>query len=197
MSTEITLPILLRKTGKFCIHIGASQEAKKNWREEIEKTLPHLYSDLHNHFDWVMQNLPEAKRKEPEIVQVQEFNSALTTTWIDADKASQRHYWSCSQCKAVELNKTGKRCAEGQKLHEEYIEAALKEKRLKTSIYSRKQGNSGINWSVHAEWRKAYQDYYAHYCKCHLCKAANKNDGSRCSEGAGLYAIYQEAQRRN
>lgn len=151
---SITLPVLLRKAGKFCIHIGASQEARKAWKQDIDNTPPHLYADLHDYFDWAIANTPAARQEIPQLAEKVDSSSPETTAWMDADKASQRHYWNCPQCKAVELQKIGSRCAEGQKLHDAYIEVAFKEGRFKRSSYVRKPSNSGIDWSVHAEWRK-------------------------------------------
>ena len=194
---SITLPVLLRKAGKFCIHIGASQEARKAWKQDIDNTPQHLYADLYDYFDWAIENMPAAKREISQLAEKVDSCSPATTAWIDADKASQQHYWNCPQCKTVELQKIGSRCAEGQKLHDAYIEAAANAGRLKTSSHVKKPSNSGVDWSIHAEWRKAYQAYYSHYCQCSLCKAAGRGNSGRCTEGEKLYEIYQEAENKN
>lgn len=151
---SITLPVLLRKAGKFCIHIGASQEARKAWKQDIDNTPQHLYSDLHDYFDLVITNTPAANREISESNERIDSSPAVAAAWMDADKADQRHYWNCPECKVVELQKIGSRCSEGQKLHDAYMEAAFKEGRFKTSSYVKKRSNSGVDWSVCAEWRE-------------------------------------------
>lgn len=44
-------------------------------------------------------------------------------------------------------------------------------------------------------WRTADKAYQAHHGMCPQCRAAGLNPGGtpRCSEGAGLWAAYQEA----
>lgn len=185
MQSNTEVSKLLELADRYCIATGGSEEARAQWRIDIEQTPPHLYQGLRAHFQKEMPAPAPAKLSAPP----KQVPATAALAWPKANNADQAHFWACTECR------TGNKCAEGQRLNDLYMEVALREGRLVATRCAPKK--TTIDWSVHAVWRKAYRDYYTHHCKCSMCKAASKSDSDRCAEGDRLYSAYQEAQRRN
>lgn len=179
---------LLALADRYCTAIQASDKAWQDWRADIEATAPNDWQGLAQYLRGELAKLvPVAPAMPPKAVPT----VPASTTWRDADKADQLHYWGCPQCLAVVRTGTGTRCATGQQLHDTYIEVAARER-----FIGAKPDPAQPLPKFHSAqpWNEADRAYQAHHWSCTTCKAAARSGHSeRCTEGQHLYATYEQA----
>lgn len=182
MNTEASK--LLELADRYCIATGGSEQARAQWRIDIEQTPAHLYQGLRSHLQKEMPAPAPAKLSAPP----KRVPVTAALAWPKANNADQAHFWACTECR------TGNKCAEGQRLNDLYMEVALREGRLVATRCAPKKTTA--HWSVHATWRQADRDYKAHRAQCPTCKATARGHSARCDEGTRLYAIYEQGSEK-
>ncbi|MBX9936536.1 MAG: hypothetical protein K2Y10_08070 [Burkholderiaceae bacterium] len=173
---------LLALADNYCSAIQASDKACNDWRGDIEATAPNDRQGLAAYLRGELAKLvPVAPAMPPKAVPT----VPASTTWRQADRADQLHYWSCTQCR------TGPKCPQGQHLHDAYIEVATRERFIGAQPDPAKplpKLHSAQSWNV------ADRAYQAHHWNCTTCKAAARSGHSeRCVQGQHLYATYEQA----
>ncbi|GAB3367408.1 MULTISPECIES: hypothetical protein [Giesbergeria] len=181
---------LLALAMAYCDHTGASPKARADWHSDIQST-PHGDYDGLAAYLWgqLAKRAPVAPAMPSKAIPP----APAPTTWRDADKSDQAHYWDCPQCLAVVKTGMGTRCTTGQQLHDTYIEVATRERFIGVQPDPAKplpQFHSA------QPWHEADKAYLAHHWGCDTCKAHARSNGhsDRCSTGQHLYNLYEQAQ---
>ena len=116
---------LLALVNAYCDRTAASDKARAQWVDDVESTPNELRADLYAH---LREQLPPAPPAPPTAASTRPPAPApmgwlhLDQPWRVAGRLHQNHHWSCAACMAAARAAPGTadRCAEGQRLHDEY-----------------------------------------------------------------------------
>ena len=127
---------LLALADRYCTAIQASEQARNDWRSDIEATAPEQRGNL---AAYLRSQLPAPKPKAmPSLTPLVGVNQpkplpkfSVHQPWNEADRAYQAHHWRCPTCKAVARSGHSERCAIGQHLYNLYEQATMAGKTTK------------------------------------------------------------------
>jgi hypothetical protein len=116
-------PRLLAMAMAFCDRTAASDKARAQWAQDVEDTPPELRGDLYQHLRGQLPPPPPAASPTCQPAPAKPLpHFSMEQPWRAADRLYQNHHWQCPECMASARAAPGTadRCAEGQRLHDEY-----------------------------------------------------------------------------
>lgn len=123
LATDPGKRALLALATTYCDRTGVSDKARAQWAQDVEDTPPELRGDLYQHLREQLPPAPPAPPKPHPAPAPKPMGWLhMEQPWRAADRLYQNHHWQCTVCKAAARAAPGTadRCAEGQRLHDEY-----------------------------------------------------------------------------